>query len=224
MNAEIEHGPAIEPVEGFRFAGLAAGIKASGALDLALLVADEPCPTAAVFTRNRVRAAPVLLAERRVRSGRAQAVLVNSGNANAATGEAGARAAAQSTRLAAEVLDIDPELVLPASTGVIGEPLPLEPFVEHLGTLAAALDAASAGSFAEAILTTDRGRKIAEIRIPLPGGAEGRLLAMGKGAGMIHPNMATTLVFVVTDLEADAETLSAALRRATERTFNRISV
>lgn len=216
--------PDLAPVAGFRFAGIACGLKKKeGALDLGAIVADTAVPTAAVFTKNRVKAAPVVLAAGRLRSGRARAVLVNSGNANAATGAAGMAAAEKSTALLAEAIGCAAEEVVPCSTGVIGHVLPIEPFARSMADLAGALRPEGAGDFATAILTTDRGTKVAEASFEVAE-VTYRVLAMGKGAGMIHPDMATTLAFVVTDAPVEPNALRAVLRNATDATFNRITV
>lgn len=211
-------------VAGFRFAGIAAGIKKQpGAKDLGLIVADRPVPTAGVFTRNLVRAAPVEISESRVRAGKAQALLVNSGNANACTGKEGHAAAIESSRAVAEALSLDESLVLPSSTGVIGVVLPKEKVVSAVPALVADLSADGADRFAEAIMTTDRFRKTATANVRV-GRREGVLLGIAKGAGMIHPNMATTLGFLVTDVAIKPAYLRRALRAAVEKTLNRISV
>lgn len=210
-------------VRGFRFSGVAAGIKADGALDLGLIAADEPVPTAAVFTQNLVRAAPVVISERRLRDGFGEAVLVNSGNANACTGKAGHDAAVQSTRAAARVLGARAKMVLPASTGVIGVQLPAERIESSVPALVRGLAPGGSDAFARAILTTDRGPKVAETSVLL-GNTRCRLLGIAKGAGMIHPNMATTLGFVVTDTHIATPALRTHLTVAVDRTFNRASV
>lgn len=215
---------ALAPVAGFRFAGIASGIKKKeGALDLGAIVADSPVPTAAVFTKNRVKAAPVVLAAGRLRSLTARAVLVNSGNANAATGAAGMAAAEKTTALLAEAIGCEPDDVIPCSTGVIGHVLPVEPFSRSMADLAGALRPDGGGDFATAILTTDKGPKVAEASFEF-GDITYRVLAMGKGAGMIHPDMATTLAFVVTDAPVEGNALRAVLQSATDATFNRITV
>ncbi len=210
-------------VEGFRFAGVHAGIKAEGALDLGLLCADEPAVTAAVFTQNRVRAAPVTISERRVAGGLCQAVLVNSGNANACTGRPGRRAALHLTKAVAKSLGIAPAMVAPASTGVIGVQLPEATIEGAIPALVGDLSRAGASRFARAIMTTDRGPKLAEARLQV-GRSTCRVLGVAKGAGMIHPNMATTLAFVATDAPIRQATLSRLLREATDLTFNRGTV
>ncbi len=210
-------------IKGFRFAGVHGGIKATGALDLALLCAEEPAAAAGVFTQNRVRAAPVTISERRLRTGTCQAVLVNSGNANACTGRQGRQAALALSHATAKALGIPRSLVVPASTGVIGAQLPRERIEAALPSLVSDLSEGGAKRFARAIMTTDRGPKMASAECKV-GSTVCRLLGIAKGAGMIHPNMATTLAFVATDASVSPEVLSAALRQATEQTFNRATV
>ena len=211
------------PVKGFRLSGVHAGIKPDGALDLALLVADEPAVAAGVFTRNRVRAAPVVISERRLKAGICQAILVNSGNANACTGKQGEEAALTSTRAAAGALGTATKLVVPASTGVIGVQLPHKTIEVAIPSLVSGLSAGGASLFSRAIMTTDRGPKIAETEVKV-GRTDCRVLGIAKGAGMIHPNMATTLAFVITDAAIGQRTLQRFLGRATEHTFNRATV
>lgn len=210
-------------VRGFRFAGIAAGIKASGARDLGLILADECVSAAAVYTQNRVRAAPVELAEERTKAGRLRAVLVNSGNANACTGKEGMRAARATTGALAKVLGVPAAEVAPASTGVIGALLPTDTITAALPRLLDAVDPGNAAEFARAILTTDRWAKVATQTFRV-GREKATVLGIAKGAGMIHPDMATTLVFLVTDAGASPALLRSLLRAATNRTFNAISV
>lgn len=214
-------------VPGFRFSAAAAGIRKDGRIDTALAVADRPATVAGVFTRNLVRAAPVLIASERVRAGSAQAVLVNSGCANACTGAAGHAAAESSTAAVAQSLGIAPTSVLPASTGVIGVVLPAARIIEASGALVAGLSPDKSDDFARAIMTTDRWPKVASTTLTR-GGSSATVLAIGKGAGMIHPDVgpphATMLVFVFTDAQVSAEDLSAALIRASDDTFNSCTV
>jgi len=224
-------------VPGFRFAAVEAGIKKRGGLDLALLVCDQASPAAAVFTRNLVRAAPVVIAEERVLSSPARAILVNAGNANACTGDLGTIAALASTRAIAEALGCPEVQVLPASTGVIGQVLPAEKIQAKAAELVAALDENGAEAFADAILTTDRWRKVATTTLD-QSGLRATFLGICKGAGMIHPDVggagklpqppgpphATMLCFVVTDVVADAALLAQCLEAATDVTFNAVSV
>lgn len=210
-------------VAGFRWAAAAAGIKRSGVLDLGLLVADKPVPAAAVFTTNRVKAAPVQLCQKRIAGGKVQALLVNSGNANACTGRAGYQAALSTTEAVARVLGVSSRYVLPASTGVIGAPLPSRRIERAVAPLTKRLSATGWKAFSKAILTTDNGPKVAARTFTLAS-QRCTMLGVAKGAGMIHPNMATTLAFVVTDVAASSQVLSAALRDACRHTFNTISV
>lgn len=210
-------------VKGFRFAGIAAGIKANGKPDLGLIVADEPVAAAGVYTRNRVRAAPVEIAEERTRKGKLRAVLVNSGNANACTGVPGRKAAERATAAVAKALGVSPSLVAPASTGVIGALLPADKIVDAVPRLLDAIGADKASDFARAIMTTDRWPKVAARTLKI-GGTTATVLGVAKGAGMIHPDMATTLAFVVTDAGASPALLGKLLREATDVTFNAISV
>jgi glutamate N-acetyltransferase / amino-acid N-acetyltransferase len=210
-------------VKGFRFAGVHGGVKAGDALDLGLVFADEPAVAAGVFTRNRVRAAPVVISERRLKKGLCQAILVNSGNANACTGKQGHQTALALTRGAAVCLRVPTPLVVPASTGVIGQQLPREGIEAAIPALVDDLSEAGAARFARAILTTDRGPKVVQAQLKV-GRTTCRLLGIAKGAGMIHPNMATTLAFVTTDAPLRRATLSKFLRQSTEDTFNRATV
>lgn len=210
-------------VKGFRFAGVHGGVKANGALDLGLVFADEPAVAAGVFTKNRVRAAPVLLSEHRLKGGFCQAILVNSGNANACTGKQGRQAALSLTRSTATSLRVQSALVVPASTGVIGAQLPEEKIGAAIPALVADLSEAGATRFARAIMTTDRGPKVARAELKV-GSTTCRVLGIAKGAGMIHPNMATTLAFVTTDAALRRAALSRFLRQATDLTFNRATV
>jgi glutamate N-acetyltransferase/amino-acid N-acetyltransferase len=210
-------------VKGFRFAGVHGGVKVDGALDLGLVVADEPAVASGLFTKNRVRAAPVVISERRLKKGICQAILVNSGNANACTGKQGHQTALALSRGAAVCLRIPTSLVVPASTGVIGEQLPREGIEAAIPGLVSDLSEAGAARFARAILTTDRGPKVAQAELRV-GRTTCQVLGIAKGAGMIHPNMATTLAFVTTDARLRRATLSRVLRQATEGSFNRTTV
>ena len=210
-------------VRGFKFAARPAGIKKSGKLDLALIYSEVPARCAGVFTTNKVVAAPVVVTTPRIRQGCCQAILVNSGNANACTGEQGLRDALRCGELAAHALGIAEDLVAVSSTGVIGAPLPMEKFERHIPLLPSDLGAEHAGRAAEAIMTTDAFVKLASAA----GAVEGQgytILGMAKGAGMIHPNMATMLAFVCTDAVVEPRFLDQTLRQAVERSFNSITV
>jgi glutamate N-acetyltransferase/amino-acid N-acetyltransferase len=216
-----------QPVAGFRFAAVASGIRKDGRVDTALAFAERPATAAGVVTRNRVKAAPILIASERLRGGELSAVLVNSGCANACTGEPGLAAARQATAAVAKELGVPEARVVPASTGVIGAVLPAEKIVAHAPELVRGLSPAGIDDFALAICTTDRWPKVAEALIETPRGPA-RVLGIGKGAGMIHPDVgppqATMLVFLFTDAKVSERELSGALVPAADRTFNAVSV
>ena len=209
---------------GFRFAGVHAGIKDESTLDLALLTTEQPAACAAVFTRNRVRAAPVLVSQAALRaSDYMNALVVNSGNANACTGHVGKRHAKHMVNVTADALGIDRTRVLVASTGVIGVPLPIDAVERGIVNATSKLSTNGFGRFSRAILTTDRGPKTAVRKFNLAG-APVTLLGCTKGAGMIAPNMATTLSFVVTDARIAPRALQTALHSAVTDTYNAITV
>jgi glutamate N-acetyltransferase / amino-acid N-acetyltransferase len=210
-------------IPGFRFAAAAAGVKKVGVLDLALLVAEAPAAAAGVYTSNRVKAAPVLLTKERLRRGVAQAILVNSGNANACNGPAGMAAARETTRTAAALLQAPERLVLPASTGVIGAPLPVARIKEALPELVARLHPGGLPEAARAIMTTDTRPKAASFQGKMAG-RNFTIAGIAKGAGMMHPDLATLLVFLFTDAAAIPEVLKKILRGSLSKSFNRITV
>lgn len=211
--------------QGFQAAGVSAGIKKNGKRDLALIYAEKPCSAAGVFTQNLVKAAPVLLDMEHLEKtqGRAQAIVVNSGNANACTGAQGRQDALTMAELAAAKLGLAPEEVLVASTGVIGQPLPMEKVKQGIELAVAALSKAGGREAVEAIMTTDTKPKEIAVSFSLQG-REVTLGAMAKGAGMIHPNMATMLCFITTDAAVAPEALHRALQRAVDATFNMLTV
>jgi glutamate N-acetyltransferase/amino-acid N-acetyltransferase len=210
----------------FSFSAAACGLKKSG-LDLALLVSEVPASAACVFTTNLVQAAPVLLSREHLRrsGGRARAVIVNSGNANCATGPAGLTASRATAASVARALGGRPEEVLVCSTGVIGAPLRVERILRAVSGLARARrsGASAFSQLTRAIMTTDTRPKWAAARCRI-GGKEVRLLGCAKGAGMIHPRMATMLSFIATDAAIAPAVLSRALREAVRGTFNAITV
>ncbi len=210
-------------VPGFKFAATAAGIKKPGVLDLSLMVADTPAAAAGVFTTCRVKAAPVQICQKRLRAGSAQAILVNAGNANACTGPEGLAVARETCRRAAELLKIRERLVLPASTGVIGAPLPGDRITAALPQLVAGLNPDGLGDAARGIMTTDTRPKASLVKGRIDG-KEFTLAGIAKGSGMIHPDMATLLVFVFTDAAATPQVLKTLLRQALPVSFNRITV
>jgi glutamate N-acetyltransferase / amino-acid N-acetyltransferase len=215
---------------GFRFGATKAGLKASGRTDFAVIVADAPASAAAAFTANRVSAAPLQIDKEHLRAtaGRVRVVAINAGNANCAVGQAGLDAARATCAAAAEVFGCAVNEVFPSSTGIIGVPLPAEKLIAVMPALAAQLGAESDHfqQVAQAIITTDTVEKTAFARIEVDG-AEVRIAATCKGAGMIHPQLvphATMLVYVLTDAEVEPAVLQDYLNDAIELSFNRISV
>jgi glutamate N-acetyltransferase/amino-acid N-acetyltransferase len=208
---------------GFTAGGVAAGIKKEGNLDLGLLVSDRPARVAAVFTNNRVQAAPVQLDRMRVKSGSARAVIVNAGNANCANGEAGLAAARAMTAAAAHALGVPENQVLAASTGVIGAPFPIEKILAAMPALAGRLDENGVPDLARAMMTTDTRPKTG-VREGEADGAPYRIVGVAKGAGMIRPDMATMLCFICTDAEVAVDELQSALGQAVDGSFNRITI
>ncbi len=207
---------------GFRFSAAEAAIKKPGRLDLGLILSESDAAVAGVFTRNRVTAAPVVLCRERLGRGKARAVLVNSGNANACTGRQGLEDARQLiTRLAGH-LGVEAEAVFPCSTGVIGLPLPVGRIEAALPRVVSALGD-DPGPFARAMMTTDSFPKVSS-RAFSPGGREIRVLGVAKGAGMIRPDVATMLAFLITDAPVGPSVLQGILSGAAEETFNRITV
>ena len=227
MSASPAPDQPIEVPGGFFFSAVVAGIKASGRLDLACVHIPAGANAAAVFTSNRVVAAPLEIDRKHLRRsrGRVSFVIVNAGNANCATGAAGRRACEEVCRAAARLLKVQPETVFPSSTGVIGVPLPAEKITGALPGLvdAQASGAQAASCFARAIMTTDTRPKIVSRRVVV-GSRSLALLGIAKGAGMIHPNLATMLVYLLTDIEADPRELQPLLRQACDQSFNCISI
>jgi glutamate N-acetyltransferase/amino-acid N-acetyltransferase len=213
-----------EPVcPGFRAAGIAAGIKKNGDPDLALIVSDMPGTGAAVFTENRVKAAPVILSMERLGRERPRAVLLNSGGANACTGAEGIRDARVLTEQVARRLAVPEDAVLAASTGVIGQRLPVHRIQDSLDTLVSDLSPHGFSRAARAIMTTDTYPKC--IARPFSaGGTTFRVLGIAKGAGMIFPHLATMLSCVVTDFPIDQAPLNDALKAAVSRSFNAVTI
>ena len=209
---------------GYRYSAAYAGIRAQPRDDIALIVSGVPAAAAAVFTQNRVQAAPVKLCRQHLRASRGQvgAILVNAGNANCAT-RTGDRVALSSCRAVAKLLKLPPAQVLPASTGVIGVELDFALIGKALPHLVAGLAENRFSDVARAIMTTDLVAKEAFAEVKLRRGTV-RIAGMTKGSGMIHPRMATTLGFVLTDASIPAAKLRGILTRATERSYNRISV
>ena len=210
-------------VPGFRFSGIAGGIKKDRTKDLALIHSDVEATVAGVFTTNEVKAAPVLIDLEKIRPGRCQTILVNSGNANACTGQRGLENARLLADLVADELAIDPGLVLVASTGVIGQQLPMDRMVKRVPKLVQELSPHGLHHVAEAIMTTDTVPKV-EHQVVTLGGRDIRICGVAKGAGMIHPKMATMLSFIMSDASIDRETLNGLTKQGADKTFNRITI
>jgi glutamate N-acetyltransferase/amino-acid N-acetyltransferase len=210
-------------VPGFRFSALSAGIKKTKKPDLALIYSETPATIAGVFTANKIKAAPVKLDIRRIRSGRGQAIIINSGNANACTGETGYKDAKEMTEIAAKALGIPSRLVYVSSTGKIGEPLPMAKIRKAIPIAAGKLSESTLDKAAAAIMTTDTVPKMAAKKIKV-GRRTGTIAAIAKGSGMISPNMATMLSYFVTDIAVSPKALDSALRAAVSRSFNRLAV
>jgi glutamate N-acetyltransferase/amino-acid N-acetyltransferase len=212
---------------GFSFSAVAAGIKVSGRPDLALVEAIAGTSAAALFTTNRVVAAPVVVgrAALHASAGQVRVVIVNSGNANCATGRAGIRACEGVCREAGKLFAVRAAEVFPSSTGIIGVPFPAQKIYAKLPELIGARSASESGvnAFARAIMTTDTREKIAAARIRIDG-KEVTVLGIAKGAGMIHPQLATMLVYLFTDVEATARELRSFLRAACDDSLNCLSI
>ena len=210
-------------VKGFSAAAVAAGIRKQDRLDLGLIYSQTPAVTSGVFTTNQVKAAPVLIDVERLKQGRAQAILVNSGCANACTGKAGMEAALRTSAALAGSLSIPEAMIQLASTGVIGEQLNVAAIENSIPSLVAALAPSNFGQVAEAMMTTDTQPKMVGRTIMI-GDKPVNLLGIAKGSGMIMPNMATMLAFVITDAQIGFPELHGALVSSVKRTFNRITV
>jgi len=225
MKAEIEFIPqgTVTSPEGFFAGATSAGInkKAKDKLDLGVLFSEAPCVVSAVFTTNRIKAAPVVLSQRRLKQGKARVVVVNSGCANACTGGRGLKDAARMARLTAEGVGLLPEDVLVASTGVIGVPLPMRRISGAMGQIILSRDGGH--ELARAIMTTDTIAKETAVKVRV-GDSEFTIGGIAKGSGMIHPNMATLLCFLTTDAAVEKDFLKKALKQAVDASFNMISI
>ena len=210
-------------VAGFKVWGIHCGIKKTEKKDLAIIYSDREAAVAGVFTTNRVKAASVLLDSARVKSGKGQVIIANSGCANACTGKRGMADARTTTEIAARELGVKPDAVYVASTGVIGEFLPMSKVESGIRTAAGLLSASGWEQAAEAIMTTDIYPKFSVVQEEI-GGKTVTIAGIAKGSGMIHPNMATMLCFIVTDASIAAPMLKRALLSSTEQSFNNITV
>jgi len=210
-------------IEGFKGSAVAAGLKKGGEPDLALIFSEKEAVAAGVFTTNRVQAAPVIQSRENIKNGRVRAIVVNSGNANACTGETGLENTRLTAAYVAENLGIEPNEVLVASTGVIGAQLDMKLISKAIPGLARSLSSDGITRVAEAMMTTDSFSKISWFEGKV-NGKPFQILGIAKGAGMIMPNMATMLCFVLTDMTIDAPSLDRSVSAAVESSFNRISV
>lgn len=213
----------ITAVAGVQAAGIRAGIKKAEAKDLALIVTDEPATAAGVFTKNSVTAAPVIVCRKHLINPTAQAIVINSGNANACTGERGMTNAHLMATVTAEKLGIAEEDVLVSSTGVIGQQLPMDKIDNGIQLATDALSANGGDDAAEAIMTTDTYPKSAAVETDI-GGKTVRIGGIAKGSGMIAPNMATMLSYLTTDICISSEMLQSALTRVVDNTYNLLTV
>lgn len=214
----------MKAVKGFKTSGIYSGIKKDPLKkDLMLIFSETPATAAGVFTLNLAAAAPVILSKQKLQADFHQAIIVNSGNANACTGEMGMNNAAEATALAAEALGIAADSVLMASTGIIGVQLPMTPFRENMDTLVGALTDEASMAAPEAIMTTDTFPKTAYRTVDIAG-TPVTLSGFAKGSGMIHPNMGTMLAFIMTDAAIEKSLLQKALSDGTTMSFNQVSV
>lgn len=213
----------VTAVPGILASGVTAGIKPSGKKDLALIHSPTPARTAAVFTTNQVKGAPVLVSMEHAKTGLAQAIVASSGCANVCTGEQGVRDAREMTKAVGDLLRVPAQRVLVASTGVIGVPLPMDKVRAAIPKLVKALSPQGGRAAAEAIMTTDTRLKEAALRVEV-NGRPVTLGAMAKGVGMIEPHLATMFCFVTSDAVIAREALGAVTRGAVDRSFNRITV
>lgn len=217
----IEGG--VTAAKGFQASGIHCGIRKNKTkADLALIYSEKICTAAGIYTQNLVKGAPILVTRKNIADGKAQAVICNSGNANTCNADGEAKAW-RMCEIAADVLHIDPHDVIVASTGVIGQVLPIEPIENAAEALAAALSEDGSNMAAKAIMTTDTMEKEVAVETEI-GGKTVFIGGISKGSGMIHPNMATMLCFVTTDCAISAEMLQKAIKSSADKTFNMISV
>ena len=217
----IEGG--VTAAKGFQASGIHCGIRKNKTkADLALIYSEKICTAAGIYTQNLVKGAPILVTRKNIADGKAQAVICNSGNANTCNADGEAKAW-RMCEIAADVLHIDPHDVIVASTGVIGQVLPIEPIENAAEALAAALSEEGSNMAAKAIMTTDTMEKEVAVETEI-GGKTVSIGGISKGSGMIHPNMATMLCFVTTDCAISAEMLQKAIKSSADKTFIMISV
>lgn len=223
MVNEFKNAAGVTFPQGFKAAGVKAGIKKSGNLDVAVIYTEKEAVVAGTFTQNAVAAAPVFASKAVVATGTAHAIVANAGCANACTGEQGAKDAKATQKIAAKALGCDPLDVIVASTGVIGVTLPMDKMENGVKEAVSALSEDGSSAASQAIMTTDTHPKSAALEIEV-GGKKVRFGVIAKGSGMIQPNMATMLCFITTDLAIDGKLLQKALSEIVETSFNMISI
>ena len=209
--------------KGFQCAGIAAGIKPAGVKDMALILSDSPATAAGVFTTNQVCAAPVKVCRAHLEHGQARAIVMNSGIANACTGAEGMIAAKEMAAEAAKVIGCEPQEIFVCSTGKIGPQLPLDKIIPGIGKLFESALGEYVQDTAEAMMTTDTRPKVSAAELQIEGRPV-KIVGFAKGAGMIEPNMATMLSYITTDAAVEQHTLQAALKKAVDKSFNRITI
>jgi len=210
-------------VRGFRSGAAKAAVRYQNRFDVGIIIADDQCSAAGLFTTNPVKAPSVVLSKNRLKNGRARAVLANSGNANACVGPRGLEDAKECTAAVGQAAGIEPGMVLMSSTGVIGEPLPVRRVISSIPALMKAARPDGLHDFAQAIMTTDTRPKTSYRRLRI-GSSEINLAGVAKGAGMIMPNLATMLAYIITDAEVESKSLKAMLREASADSFNALTV
>ena len=208
---------------GFQAAGIHCGIrKNKDKRDLALIYSEDICTAAAIYTQNKVKGAPIAVTKKNIKNGKAQAIIVNSGNANTCNAD-GEQKAQMMCDLTAKALGINQQDVIVASTGVIGQVLDIEPIQDGMPQLVSELSVGGSNNAAEAIMTTDTVKKEIAVEFHM-GDAICKIAGIAKGSGMIHPNMATMLCFITTDVAIEAELLQSALKKVADDTFNMVSI
>lgn len=220
---KILNGKAISDVPGFKAIGISCGIKKSGKNDLAVIYSEYPAVAACTFTKNKVKAAPILLNMEHIKSLNTQAIVVNSGNANACTGERGLNDALKMAEITAKELNLSPNEVIVASTGIIGVPMPMDKVEMGIKKACSMLNENDGTSASLAILTTDTFPKTITVEFEIEG-KEIYISAIAKGSGMIHPNMGTMLSFIATNINISKAMLNLALKDSVEKTYNMVSV
>ncbi len=221
-NIKIIESPSIEMVKGFRSNGVEANIKKVGVLDLGVVLADVPCDVVGMFTTNKVKAAPVLVAKKQIKN-KIRALVVNSGNANACTGKIGLDDAIHTCKECADLFEIPANSVIPMATGGIGHRLPMNAISAGLSKIARVINDPNENNFSKAIMTTDTVIKIFGVTVK---GLdyEYNIVGTAKGSGMIHPNMATTLSFMFTDAKITKKMAQKAFKSAIDKSFNSMTV